>query len=324
MNTVLKEQGWEIVQTIAQDASARRYYRIAKGRDRAVLMEMGEERATLGQYIKIAGWLNSIGLKAPEIYEADESAGYALIEDFGDTSFRKAIAQGQAAKDIYGLASEVLGHLRAQKNMIALPDYHESNVHKGRRRIVDWYVPAVLGGKNPDGLVESYLAAWQEIENSLSPCPRGFIHGDYHLENLMLIHGAKGAARCGILDFQGAMTGPAPYDTGNLLEDARADVPPAIREGILGRHDEEFCLWYRVLATQFHCRVIGQFIKMAVEGEKPQYLPHVPRLAFYIGEALQSPVLAPLKRWFAEHKVGFDAAIPPVETIRTLIRPDAF
>ena len=323
MNTLLKEQGWEIVQAIAQDASARRYSRVVKGGHKAILMEMGAESATLRDYIRIGEWLNSIGLKAPEIYDVDHVAGYALIEDFGDLSFKKAIAQGQAAKDIYGLANEVLGHLRAQKNLIELPSYAASNVHKGHRRVVDWYVPAVRGTANPDGLTESYLAVWKEIEAALTPCPQGFVHGDFHLENMMLVFGEKGLKRCGILDFQGAMIGPMPYDMGNILEDARMDVPPAIREGILGKYDEEFCIWYRVLATQFHCRVIGQFIKMAIADGKVQYLAHIPRLARYIEDALESPVLAPLKQWFAANEVTF-TNIPDIGKVKGLIRSDAF
>lgn len=321
--TASQSQGWDVLTPIAQDASARRYTRMQKNGRTAILMEAGTEKDSLPAFISISEWLNSAGLKAPQIYEGDAASGLLLLEDFGDISFKTALKHGQDASMLYGLAADVLKHLQTQKKLPALPFYSESNVHKGHRRVIDWYVPALLRQKNPDGMVESYLGAWREIESALPPCPQGFVHGDYHLENLMWIGVEKGIKRCGILDFQGAMLGPAPYDLANLLEDARTDVPAALREKILGQYDEEFCLWYRVLATQFHCRVIGQFIKMALVQGKPGYLAHLPRLAAYINEGLESPVLEPLKNWFAAEVIVFTGRVDAADA-HDFIRPDAF
>lgn len=345
----LRDCGWAgiVPSPVGNDAAFRRYMRLCRpDGNSAILMESVPDDsalATPGHYIadflRIAAYLREIGLAAPDVYAADAVSGYVLMQDFGDTSFKAALARGADRGALYALAVDVLSHMRRHSRAgdggqgIALPRYYDSHVHTGRRRLVDWYWPAVHGAPVPDGMAESYLAAWDTIERSLPPVPQSFLHIDFHFENLMLVDGQAGLARCGILDFQGAMTGPAPYDLANLLEDARVEIPADLRAAMLARFCADmdaseqvlFNAWYRVLATQFHCRVIGQFIRLAVRDGKPQYLPLIPRIAAYIRAGLKDPVLAPLAAWCAEHRLDFtrDDGFDP-EHIRPLIRDDAF
>lgn len=289
MREFLSRTDWSVKESIVQDGSSRRYDRVKKSGQTAILMDCsgGETPGHRVQdFLRIGAWLRDIGLNAPEIYEADEAAGFVLMEDFGDVSFRKALGAGHDAAELYALAADVLKHLATQKDLPELPKYYESHVHKNHRYVIEYYAPSAS--------VENYLAAWAEIESRLPPCPQGFLHIDFHVENLMFLPDRDGLKRCGILDFQGAMKGPLPYDLGNLLEDARYDVPEEIRAEILSGFNEDFRCWYRVLTTQFHCRVIGQFIKMAAENGKTGYLQHIPRLEKYILQALKDPLLSPL------------------------------
>lgn len=295
---------WSIVELIGQDGSSRRYTRVAKKDRSAILMEAsGEETPghSISDFLQVGEWLNSIGLKAPDIYEVGED--FLLLEDFGDVSFKKALDQGHDPRELYGLAAEVLDFLSERGCPLKLPDYYESHVHERHRQIIDWYVPAVRKEQNPEDLLDLYSSVWSDIEDSLPSCPQGFVHVDFHAENLMLLGEEKGIRRCGILDFQGAMVGPAPYDFGNLLEDARMDLPEDVRQEILQSRSDEFLAHYRVLTTQFHCRVIGQFIKMAIEDNKTQYLQYVPRVSSYIAKAIEDPVLKPLKQFFEDIKL---------------------
>jgi aminoglycoside/choline kinase family phosphotransferase len=280
----------------------------------------------LGDFIRIDHALRAAGLCAPEILAADETEGYLLLEDMGDMTAARAIDEGAAdASGLYRQATDVLVRLRETigENSLHLPLYRESHVHKGRQRIVDWYLPAIRGGQNDDGLLESYLAAWAEIERALPPCAEGFVHGDYHMQNLMQLK--DGAL--GVLDFQGAMWGPRPYDLANLLEDIRRDVPEDVRHDLLAYYcgnDAVMKAWYRVLATQFHCRILGQIFRMALVANKASFMKFIPRVQAYIKAALKDPLLAPLARWMREEKVDLDAGNFDLETVRKNIRPDAF
>lgn len=327
----LKQHGWEIVSTVGQDSSIRRYFRVRKGDDTAILMETvpdGSPHATPGHsvaaFIEISKWLNSVGANAPDIYVADKEQGFLILEDFGGMCFKYAAQSGQDADLLYEIASQTLDHIATKPCDLELPQYYESHVHRRHRRVVDWYLPLSRGVKNEDGIVEEYKNIWADIENSLPPCPQSFVHVDYHAENLMWLPEEQGVKRCGILDFQGAMIGPAPYDLANLLEDARTDVPQELKEKILGAHDETFRAWFRVLATQFHCRVIGQFIKMAVMDGNERYLKHVPRLEAYLREGLNDPILAPLKEFFDSRDVNFSGAdLNKLSSLQGYINPGA-
>jgi len=339
----LGRTGWgeAVLQPVGQDCAFRRYFRLSAHDKTAILMEAVPDGTTIAtpghrivDFLRIGAWLKAQGLNSPSVFEADEAHGYLLLEDFGNTPFKVALQGGVKTADIYGLGVDVLAHLRdSDHTALALPSYYESHVHTGRRRVVDWYIPALRGEKVEDGLVEDYLAIWDAIEATLPPCPQGFLHIDYHVENLMWLPERQGLQACGILDFQGAMTGPTPYDLANLLEDAREDIDPELRRILLARFtaglssaDQElFKSWYRILATQFHCRVIGQFIRLAVVAGKPRYLEFLPRLSNYLTEGLKDPILAPLKRWFEVQGIDFKT-LPLVDHKKTalFIRDDAF
>ncbi|HEU4838014.1 MAG TPA: phosphotransferase [Micavibrio sp.] len=320
------------IKLVASDWASRRYFRIRRPNGGTqILMEAIPDHTgqytpghKLSDYIRISYALREAGIRAPQIAVSDEHEGYLLLEDFGDLSVYAALEQGEDADVLYGEATNILIRMRdnLKNNNLNLPDYYAGHVHKGRQRIVDWYIPATRSAKNADGLLESYLAAWTAVEKHLPPCPMGFSHGDYHAQNLMRLDDALG-----VLDFQGAMWGPLPYDLANLLEDIRRDVPPDIRAAMIGRYDvgETFSLWYRVMATQFHCRILGQTLRLAIAGGRPDFLKFIPRVQNYIREALDAPVLKPLAQWFQEEKVDLEAenCFDPGR-VKEFIRHDAF
>jgi aminoglycoside/choline kinase family phosphotransferase len=325
VNSFLSQYGWADAKPLTADASARRYFRVHKDGQSAILMDAGAEKNSIPAFISISKWLRSSDLSAPKILEADEAAGFLLLEDYGDTSFKKAITQGTSEFELYALASDVLSYLTHKDAPKDLPDYYASNVHKGRRRIIDWWVPAIRKQKNPDGLAEAFLQIWDDIEYTLPHTQQGFVHVDFHAENLMFLPERKELRRCGILDFQSAMHGPVLYDLANLLEDARREVPHEIRDTLWATLDEHERDWTRILASQFHSRVIGQFIKFAAKDGNESYLPHIARVQNYLAQALKDPVLKPLKAFFDDLGVDFSAHYDlNIPEISRYIREDAF
>lgn len=299
----MTSQNWEPVHHFPQDGSPRDYTRVRRGDVTAILMDCGpDEKAISGHrlhdFIRIGAWLRSVGLRAPEIYEVDEAAGWALIEDFGDISLKKAAEQGGDEMALYSKAHEILRHLSAQKELPDLPVYKDGAEYKTQRQLVEWYVPEVTGralsAAEVNALEAGYWDAWAEIESGLPPCPQGFVHADYHAENLLVLDNGE----IGIIDFQAAKKGPAPYDLGNLLEDMRRNVSPDVRAALLKDYDEACLVWYRIVTTQFHCRLLGQCIRWRDRDNKPGYMVHVPRLESYVREALNDPLLTPLRAWF--------------------------
>ncbi len=321
------------MEPLAQDWASRRYFHIVSGDKTYVLMEAVPDHiqtATMGHklsaYLKIAGLLRARGIHTPAILAADESEGFVLLEDLGNTTVYKAMENGGDVFSLYEKATDVLIAMRDNiglDDLCNFPKYKDSYIRKGMQRIVDWYIPATRREKNQDDLLPSYLAAWSDVTVKLSPPPIGFVHGDFHMQNLMLLKDGT----CGVLDFQDAMAGPVPYDLANLLENIRDDVPQDIYDAMMARFggDDNFRDWFRVMATQFHCRILGQTLRLAIVGGRPDLLKYIPRVQNYIRKGLEDPVLAPLAAWMKEEKVDLSAqgCFDP-EKVKEFIRYDAF
>lgn len=340
----LRSCGWAtaLEAAVSGDWSQRKFFRLDRTDRTAILIHSfpdDDPRTSPGHrlkdFIKISKYLNGIGLSAPRIIAQDIPHGLLLVEDFGSQDFSTLVSSSPAMeRDLYMLATSALKYLYKNTRTvdIDLPDYYSSHIHKGHQRVVDWYMPAVLKRINSDKLVSEYLAIWAEIEKKLPPCPRRFVHGDYHPGNLMWLPVRQDDKQVGILDFQQAMIGPAPYDLVNLLEDARREVPAELRreclvsyvEGMTKEERESVLAWYPILATQFHCRVIGQAIRLAIRDKKTRLMDVVPVLRRHMIRDLSSPILKPLKDWFDAQGVDFSNT-SPIDLKKTIefIRSDA-
>lgn len=315
------EIGAELLSALPRDVSPREYFRGKKqGREFVLMLYPDATKAHLEEmlnFINIGSKLNMVGLKTPELYESNKQRCYSLFEDLGEESFGAYLRSNPKKREyIYELATDVLSVIGANQCLSNnLPLYNQSRINENRRQIVDYYMALQNENITSEKTVKSYLSIWEDIESRLAPCPQGFVHGDFHLENMIHVAHETGVRRCGLIDYQDALSGPLPYDLVNLLEDARVDVPNELRAKIIERYckgmnaqDKSIFLdWYRVLGTQFHCRVIGLFIKLSAEQGRDSYLVHVNRLQSYISDGLQNPILLPLKLWFKKEGVDFDS-----------------
>ena len=111
---------------------------------------------------------------------------------------------------------------------------------------------------------------------------------------------------CGLLDFQDAVLGPPSYDLVSLLEDARRDVPPALRAAMTERYLAAFPGLDRarfmrsgaILAAQRNAKIIGIFTRLWRRDGKPGYLRHIARVWRLLeADLAQEPALTPIAEW---------------------------
>ncbi|PZP54894.1 MAG: phosphotransferase [Micavibrio aeruginosavorus] len=306
----LSREGWlDAAETHAGDDWAlRKFSRLSKGGANVILMQSlpdDHPRATLGHkvedYVRIAKYLRDKNFPAPDIFAEDVPHGLLLLQDFGDISLHEIIRDDDAkTHEFYIEATKLLlrFYRELEPGSLDLPNYFDSAIYKGRRRLMDWYYPAVTGQKVTQTLMHDYMNAWGDIEKSLPSPVMKFSHADYHPHNLMIKDG-----KIGLIDFQGAIWAPAPYDLVNLLEDARRIVPDNIKKACLKIFEDNldaeewqnFKEWYDVLTVQFHARVIGQAVRLAVKENKTRLLDYIPNLKKYLAAEIQSPLMQPLK-----------------------------
>ena len=311
------------VKPLLGDASTRSYFRGNKDGKSFIVMAYPdtskESCANLKVFLDKSEMMSKAGIKVAKCYELNEHSACALLEDLGRHSFGDCLrAARESPKTLYEMATQTLIQMRVIKETHALPLYKDTHIYANRRQLIDYYMAYKSGKRPSESYINEFYALWEQIESSLPPCPQGFVHGDYHLENLIHCSGEEGLRRCAVIDNQDAFCGPLPYDLVNLLEDARTDVPHNIRSNMIHLYTqnmsedekETFFAWYTVMAMQFHGRVIGLFIKFAAEQNNDSYLIHIPRLQKYIEGSLNNPILKPLKSWFKKVRLDFNIVTP--------------
>ncbi len=313
IDAFLAAAGWSGAsrRLLAADASFRHYDRITRGDARAVLMDAPPPKESVAAFLRVAKRLIDLGLSAPRALHVDESAGLLLLEDFGDRTFTRALAEGADEATLYRLAIDALIALHrawwpTAQDTESLPPYDNARLLKEAALLTEWFLPRVRGLDTPGDLKASYLAAWRAVLPGARGVPETLVLRDYHVDNLMLLEGRAGIAACGLLDFQDAVIGPSSYDVVSLLEDARRDIPPAIVETMLTRYLDAFPDLnraafqdsYAILGAQRAAKIIGIFTRLQRRDSKPQYLRHIPRLWRLLEAGLERPALAPVKAWF--------------------------
>ncbi len=124
----------------------------------------------------------------------------------------------------------------------------------------------------------------------------------------MLIDGADGLDRFGLLDFQDALIGHPAYDLVSMLEDARRDVSPSVERAMLDRYKaqtgqgDDFERAYWALGAQRNTRILGVFMRLWKRDGKPHYTSFQPRMWGLLERDLAHEGLAPVRNWF-DHNV---------------------
>jgi aminoglycoside/choline kinase family phosphotransferase len=186
------------------------------------------------------------------------------------------------------------------------PEYSIERLLDETQLLCDWTWGAIFGKPPEKAIKDSYQDSWEEALSHLSHQFETLVLRDYHVDNLMFLKSRSGIARCGLLDFQDAVLGHRAYDLMSLLEDARRDIRPALKEKMLERYfaafptlrREPFTAAFTVLAAQRHAKVIGIFTRLCIRDGKTGYIRHLPRVWRLLEEALSHPSLAPVANWF--------------------------
>jgi N-acetylmuramate 1-kinase len=304
----LDRAGWPDAEVLplAGDASFRRYFRVLRGGETAVLMDAPPEHEDSRPFLAVARHLDAIGFRAPRVLAEDLDRGLILLEDFGDARMKEVIDLDPAVETpIYAQAIDLLADLHAHPAG-PLPPYDMAVYQREAALFPEWYMPAV--GLDAD--IGTWQAAWAEALAPIAADRSVSVLRDYHAENIMLL----GNKDLGLLDFQDALAGHPAYDLVSLLQDARRDVAPDLEAAMIARYAARRPLdtgAYALLGAQRNTKILGIFTRLWKRDGKPRYLDFQPRVWAYLERDLAHPALAPVRAWFdaqlpAEKRAGFD------------------
>lgn len=297
----LTTAGWDKAsrKTLAGDASARRYERLNRDGESAVLMDAPPDQMdSVADFSRIDRHLRVLGLSAPEILAEDADAGFMLLEDLGDALFPAQIAAIPALElALYTAATDVLLEIQANAPVQGLPDLSAAAWAEAAAMAVDWYALIGDGGGR-----DQFVSVLAETLVRYADGSRVMILRDCHAENLIWLPDRKGLARVGLLDFQLAQMGQPGYDLVSLLQDARRTVPPEIEAAMIrrfamarGQDLDKFSIAYAALGAQRALRILGIFAKLALTEGKTRYIPMIPHVWGQLQRNLANPALSNLR-----------------------------
>ena len=293
--------GAELV-ALAGDASPRRYYRLPGAG--LLLMEDRTDPVGFASYLRVARYLNGLGLSAPRVEGADPAYCLALIEDWGLVTYANRLAEGRSEADLYALAVDALAHLHNAKGgpQIAQPAYDRKVWLDEVQVFCDWFAPAIAPDLDREAFARRFLALWDQALAPLYDRREALVLRDFHVDNLMELATREGVARCGLLDFQDAVLGPSEYDLVSLLQDARRDLLPGLEEAMLDRYiaaappglggNDAIRARYALMGAQRHARIAGVFVRLCQRDAKPRYLHWLPRVLRQLDHALHAAGLS--------------------------------
>jgi aminoglycoside/choline kinase family phosphotransferase len=218
--------------------SGRKIIRLTGGKHRAmgILYGVREENAA---FLCFARHFRQHGLAVPEIYGEDLDAGAYLEEDLGDTTLFEFLSKNRdgdvVALPVIDAYRKVVAELpRFQVQVGKDIDYSASYpVGCFDRQSIHWdlnyfkyYFLRLAGIPFSESALEADFSRLSEF--LLSTNCDFFLYRDFQSRNVMLWNG-----RPYFLDFQGGRKGALQYDIASLLFDAKADLPPPMREQLL-------------------------------------------------------------------------------------------
>jgi len=259
-------------------------------------MDAPPDRENCAAFVRIAGFLQRIGLNAPRIVQADPTRGFLLLTDLGSRQYLDELRERpERADELYGDALAALQTLkeRGRPFQAELPPYNARLLSFELSLFRDWLCGRHLGiefGAEDDA---DWRSTVELLIHNAAEQPQVFVHRDFHSRNLMVTE----ARRPGILDFQDAVEGPITYDLVSLLKDCYIRWPAAqvldwakrFHAAVAAKDDRvpdaaRFIRHFELMGVHRQLKAAGIFARLYLRDGKSGYLQDVPRTLDYIVE----------------------------------------
>jgi aminoglycoside/choline kinase family phosphotransferase len=288
------------------DGSARSYWRLVGPGAETAIGALGPDAEENTAFFSFSRSFHAMGLPVPELYGVDAEAGVWLEEDLGDTTLFEALTAArdpdsgvfpEAILDLYLRTVEVLPRFQVEgaervdfevcypraafDRQSMLWDLNYFKYHFLKLAHVPFNEARLEGDFHT--LVEFLLEVPLD----------GFLYRDFQSRNVMVRDGEPW-----FIDYQGGRRGAPHYDVASLLFDAKADLPPDVRERILGHYldvlsehrpvdRDAFREHYRGFVLIRIMQAMGAYGYRGFFERKPRFLLSVPYAAENVAQVLE-------------------------------------
>ena len=298
---VLQLAGWlesvgsnlSSIEFASEDASFRRYFRVGNNESSFVAMDAPADLEEFEKFIRIAKKFKQVGLNVPEILAADHENGFALMTDFGNTTYLEQLSRANA-DSLYedAIDSLVLLQQATHTDVEFLPPYNCELIVSEMELFREWYLKCHLQKAVSPAISDVLDHTFEILREKAAEQPKVWVHRDYHSRNLMVVQNNNP----GILDFQDAVYGPVSYDLVSLLRDCyvvwdqetvdqwiRLYLNKARQAGVVFDFDQgQFIEWFDWIGIQRHIKVAGIFSRLNYRDKKSKFLEDIPTVMAYI------------------------------------------
>lgn len=303
-----------VLEPASADASFRSYWRGFVDGQPVIVMDSPPQKENPAPWVEIGKRLADAGLHVPAVMVADLEQGFLLIEDLGTRTYLPELNEG-TVDALYGDALDALLRMQRHMDTNGLPAFDHAWQTMEMEIMPAWLLERHLGLTLECGEWDVVENAFTAILRTIAEQPRAFMHRDYHSRNLLVTHDRSP----GIIDFQGAMSGPITYDLASLLRDAYIVWDNERVEGWVEAYrlrlldarlldetvdTDRFRRWFDLTGLQRHIKILGLFCRLCYRDGKPGYLADLPLVLRYVLDtARRHADVAPLAD-LIEAKIG--------------------
>jgi aminoglycoside/choline kinase family phosphotransferase len=221
--------------------SGRKIIRLSNEKTSAIgiLYGVREENAA---FLEFSKHFRRHGLPVPEIYAEALNQGAYLEEDLGDTTLFEFLSKNRAGENIAPQVVEAYRKVVAVLPRFQVEAGHDLNysvcypIASFDRQSIAWdlnyfkyYFLRLAGIPFNEQALEDDFGRLTEF---LLSAPRDyFLYRDFQSRNILLRNGDPF-----FVDYQGGRKGALQYDIASLLYDAKADLPPELRQQLLDHY----------------------------------------------------------------------------------------
>lgn len=278
---------------LADSGSNRQYFRLTGARGNAI-GAFHEDKRENEAFLSFTRTFRSIGLPVPEIL-AEDPGGYAyLLTDLGDQTLFSLLSEMRTTEDRFPEA--IRYHYR--KVLAILPKFQirggesldfrkcyprgafdRQSMHWDLNYFKYYFLKLSQIPFDEQALEEDFQALMDFL---LSADASFFMYRDFQSRNIMLLE-----EKPFFIDYQGGRKGPLQYDVASLLYDAKADIPPTVREEMLEEYlselgrlvpgkREEFLFYYPGFILIRILQALGAYGFRGYYEKKSHFLQSIP------------------------------------------------
>jgi aminoglycoside/choline kinase family phosphotransferase len=221
--------------------SGRQIIRLTGAKNAAIGIVYGvrEENAA---FLEFSRHFRKHGLPVPEIYGEDLDHGVYLEEDLGNTTLYEFLSKNRSGEKIarpvveaYRKVAEILPHFQVQagrdlnyKACYPIGSFDRQSIAWDLNYFKYYFLRLAGVPFNEHALEDDF----GRLTDFLMTASREyFLYRDFQSRNIMLRDGQPF-----FVDYQGGRKGALQYDIASLLFDAKADLPPELRQELLDHY----------------------------------------------------------------------------------------